>query len=362
MKKYHLPILLVLSVFSNPLQAESVSLYNDSNLLHTQNNKAFHDFKDSVSLSLAEPEFVNSYCILTSDSTYAALPKETGIIGPHKNKTTSLLGKIGKVADAASAFVNSYCILTSDSTYAALPKETGIIGPHKNKTTSLLGKIGKVADAASAIGGLGSAIGLSANSSKAVLSGVKASMTAMSVSNVADAASALTGAVGMDIIFSGKNSSLKYKKDNQDIRVLIKAENNEYDPVADAASALTGAVGMDIIFSGKNSSLKYKKDNQDIRVLIKAENNEYDPHGLYRLVRFSTTKKERRIQWLQIDAGVIDEDAKKKGYIPFRAEKYGQQSYLLTIPSSEIEKGEYGIIFMGAESTQYIPVATFSVS
>lgn len=268
MKKYHLPILLVLSVFSNPLQAESVSLYNDSNLLHTQNNKAFHDFKDSVSLSLAEPEFVNSYCILTSDSTYAALPKETGIIGPHKNKTTSLLGKIGKVADAASA-----------------------------------------------IGGLGSAIGLSANSSKAVLSGVKASMTAMSVSNVAD-----------------------------------------------AASALTGAVGMDIIFSGKNSSLKYKKDNQDIRVLIKAENNEYDPHGLYRLVRFSTTKKERRIQWLQIDAGVIDEDAKKKGYIPFQAEKYGQQSYLLTIPSSEIEKGEYGIIFMGAESTQYIPVATFSVS
>ena len=268
MKKYHLPILLVLSVFSNPLQAESVSLYNDSNVLHTQNNKAFHDFKDSVSLSLAEPEFVNSYCILTSDSTYTALPKETGIIGPHKNKTTSLLGKIGKVADAASA-----------------------------------------------IGGLGSAIGLSANSSKAVLSGVKASMTAMSVSDVAD-----------------------------------------------AASALTGAVGMDIIFSGKNSSLKYKKDNQDIRVLIKAENNEYDPHGLYRLVRFSTTKKERRIQWLQIDAGVIDEDAKKKGYIPFRAEKYGQQSYLLTIPSSEIEKGEYGIIFMGAESTQYIPVATFSVS
>lgn len=267
MKKYHLPILLVLSVFSNPLQAESVSLYNNSNVLHTQNNKAFHDFKDSVSLSLAEPEFVNSYCILTSDSTYTALPKETGIIGPHKNKTTSLLGKIGKVADAASA-----------------------------------------------IGGLGSAIGLSANSSKAVLSGVKASMTAMSVSDVAD-----------------------------------------------AASALTGAVGMDIIFSGKNSSLKYNKDNQDIRVLIKAENNEYDPHGLYRLVRFSTTKKERRIQWLQIDAGVIDEDAKKKGYIPFYAEKYGQQSYLLTIPSSEIEKGEYGIIFMGADSTQYISVATFSV-
>ena len=80
MKKYHLPILLVLSVFSNPLQAESVSLYNDSNLLHTQNSKAFHDFKDSVSLSLAEPEFVNSYCILTSDSTVFQLFNNTDTI------------------------------------------------------------------------------------------------------------------------------------------------------------------------------------------------------------------------------------------------------------------------------------------
>lgn len=212
-------------------------------------------------------------------------------------------------------FINSYCILTSDSTYSIMPKENGMVGPHKNKTTSLLSKIGKVADAAGAIGGLGSAIGLSANSSKAVLGGVKASMTAINVSNVAD-----------------------------------------------AAGALTGAVGMDIIFTGKSSSLKYQKNDKPVRVLIKAENNDYDPHGLYRVVKFSTTKKERRIQWIEFDSGVIEEDAKKKGYIPFHAEKYGEQSYLLTIPAAEMEKGEYGIVYMGGESTQYIPVATFSVS
>ena len=271
MKKTTLLLALFLSVTSISAYADSVRTIVENNESITSNVQQNHISNRSLeadSLTLDEPEFVNSYCILTSDSTYTALPKETGIVGPHKNKTTSLLGKIGKIADAASA-----------------------------------------------IGGLGSAVGLSANSSKTVLSGVKASMTAMSVSDVAD-----------------------------------------------AASALTGAVGMDIIFSGKASSFNYKKNGQDIRILIKAENNEYDPHSLYRLVKFSTTKKERRIQWLQIDSGVIDEDAKNKGYIPFHAEKYGKQSYLLTIPYSCIEKGEYGIVFMGAESVQHIPVATFSIS
>ena len=231
MKKTTLLLALFLSVTSISAYADSVRTIvenNESITSNVQQNQISNRSLEADSLTLDEPEFVNSYCILTSDSTYTALPKETGIVGPHKNKTTSLLGKIGKIADAASA--------------------------------------------------------------------------------------------------------------------------------------LTGAVGMDIIFSGKASSFNYKKNGQDIRILIKAENNEYDPHSLYRLVKFSTTKKERRIQWLQIDSGVIDEDAKNKGYIPFHAEKYGKQSYLLTIPYSCIEKGEYGIVFMGAESVQHIPVATFSIS
>ena len=33
-----------------------------------------------------EPEFINSYCILTSDATYDQLPKESGTIGKHENK------------------------------------------------------------------------------------------------------------------------------------------------------------------------------------------------------------------------------------------------------------------------------------
>ena len=57
----------------------------------------------SQNLHFPEPEFINSYCILTSDSTYDTLPKENGRIGTHENKTKGLLGKIGKVANAASS-------------------------------------------------------------------------------------------------------------------------------------------------------------------------------------------------------------------------------------------------------------------
>lgn len=51
-----------------------------------------------------EPEFINSYCILTSDSTFAKLPKESGTIGKHQNKVkkwSKLLGGAANIAGAA---------------------------------------------------------------------------------------------------------------------------------------------------------------------------------------------------------------------------------------------------------------------
>lgn len=54
-------------------------------------------------------------------------------------------------------------------------------------------------------------------------------------------------------------------------------------------------------------------------------------------------------------------DTRKSGYINFSGKKYGKQSYLLTIPSNEIVKGEYGIFFMNIITATAIPVGTFSV-
>ena len=52
-------------------------------------------------IDVPEPEFVNSYWILTSDTTTSLLPKEYGTVGPHMNKVKKWSKVVGKVADVA---------------------------------------------------------------------------------------------------------------------------------------------------------------------------------------------------------------------------------------------------------------------
>ena len=206
-----------------------------------------------------------------------------------------------QVTVAEPEFVNSYCILTSESTYDVLPKENGDIQKHQNT--------------ASRIGGAAGLLGAAtAGSASGVITGVRVMGTASSVGSMASAADVLAGAEGMDIVFNGGSSTYQVKTDG------------------------------------------------DIRLLIKGENNETDPMEVYRIVRFVKNKKDRRIQWMQFEPALIgSEKAQKAGYVTFEGHKYGEQSYLLTIPASEAKKGEYGIFYMSIISASVIPVGTFSV-
>ena len=208
-------------------------------------------------------------------------------------------------------FINSYCILTSDSTYATLPKESGTIGKHQNKVKKWSKLIGGAANIAGAAGMIG--IG-TAGSMSGVVTGARVMTTASGVGSAAGTVSSLAGSAGMDIIFKGGQS----------------------------AYSIQGG--------------------QDVRLLIKGENNETDPLDTYRIVRFNASKKERRIQWMEFGLSLLgSDDAKKAGYVSFSGHKYGQQSYLLTIPAAELEKGEYGVFFMSIITATAIPVGTFSV-
>lgn len=208
-------------------------------------------------------------------------------------------------------FINSYCILTSDSTYASLPKETGSIGKHQSKVKKWSKLIGGAANIAGAAGIVG--IG-TAGSMSGVVTGAKVVSTASSVGSAASTVNGLAGSAGMDIIFAGGHS---------------------------------------------NYSIQ---GGQDVRLLIKGENNDTDPMDSYRIVRFNTSKKERRIQWMEFESSFIgSEQAEKAGYVNFIGHKYGEQSYILTIPASELEKGEYGIFYMSIITATSIPVGTFSV-
>ena len=209
-------------------------------------------------------------------------------------------------------FINSYCVLTSDSTYAILPKENGKIEKHQSKFS----KISKIAGAVSDLGFAGGMIGASTGSWSGLQTGVRVMGTAAGVGSAADAVNNLAGVEGMDIAFEGGKSAYAIKNTGKDIKLLIKAENNEVDPM-----------------------------------------------GIYRIVRFKASKKDRRIQWIEFKPALLGgSDAKKKGFLAFSGHKYGSQSYLLTIPASEIEAGEYGIVYMSVAAAQEIPVGTFSIT
>lgn len=220
-------------------------------------------------------------------------------------------GNAQQVTVQEPEFINSYCILTSDSTFATLPKESGTIGKHENKVK----KWGKLLGGAASVIGAGGMIGAAtAGSVGGVINGVRVATTAGSVASAAGTVSGLAGSSGMDIIFKGKSSTYQIE------------------------------------------------GGQNVRLLIKGENNNTDPMDSYRIVRFNTSKKERRIQWIEFESSLIGTaETKKAGYVQFEGHKYGGQSYLLTIPASEMEKGEYGIFYMSIISATAIPVGTFSV-
>lgn len=175
-------------------------------------------------------------------------------------------------------FINSYCILTSESSLEVLPKEIGTINSYQNNSPKLSSVVDKVSPKQS---------------------------------------------VAMDSVPS----------------------TNE----------------MDIVLEGPHSSYVIPKDMKTISLVIRAKDYKIDPMDLYRIVRFTGSKKDRRFQWIGFSPTLLgSEKAQKSGYVYFVADKYSLNSYILTIPEKEMIPGEYGI-FLSTVNGTTIPVGTFSI-
>lgn len=175
-------------------------------------------------------------------------------------------------------FINSYCILTSESSLEVLPKEIGTINSYQNNSPKLSSVVDKVSPKQS---------------------------------------------VAMDSIPS----------------------TNE----------------MDIVLEGPHSSYVIPKDMKTISLVIRAKDYKIDPMDLYRIVRFTGSKKDRRFQWMGVSPALLgSEKAQKSGYVNFVADKYSLHSYTLTIPEKEMIPGEYGI-FLSTVNGPTIPVGTFRI-
>ena len=175
-------------------------------------------------------------------------------------------------------FINSYCILTSESSLEVLPKEIGTINSYQNNSPKLSSVVDKVSPKQS---------------------------------------------VAMDSVPS----------------------TNE----------------MDIVLEGPHSSYVIPKDMKTISLIIRAKDYKIDPMDLYRIVRFNSSKKDRRFHWMGFSPTLLgSEKAQKSGYVNFVADKYSLHSYILTLPENEMIPGEYGI-FLSAVNGTTIPIGTFSI-
>lgn len=209
-------------------------------------------------------------------------------------------------------FVNSYVYLTSDSTFSKLPKETAEFKKHESGMSKFAKIAGGVADVA---GSVGFGVAMAGGSVGAVMGGIQTMSTAAGVSNIA------------------------YSVDN-----------------------LAGFNGMDIVFDGKESAYTIPQGN-DVRIIYRAENNNTDPMDFLRVVQFKKGKKDRKVQWKVFSSSLLGtEKERKNGYLPFDATKYGESSYLITIPASALKEGEYGIISPSMVEATIIPIATFGIS
>jgi len=137
-------------------------------------------------------------------------------------------GAFAQVTVPEPEFINSYCILTSDSTYDVLPKENGTIAQHENKVSKWSKITGKVAGLASSAGIIGMG---TAGSVSGVITGARVVTTASGVAGAASAVSGLAGSTGMDIVFSGGSSSYRLRDTTGGARLLIRGESNETDPL-----------------------------------------------------------------------------------------------------------------------------------
>ena len=73
------------------------------------------------------------------------------------------------------------------------------------------------------------------------------------------------------------------------------------------------------MFPDKASSYTAKLADGDVKIIVKAENNETNPVDLYRIVRFNTSKKERSIQWFEYSSSLLGSaDAQKEWICEFQ--------------------------------------------
>lgn len=218
--------------------------------------------------------------------------------------SSTIKAQANDVVEPDSTSAELFYVIPDGKALQAIPYEVGLIKEHKNKFGDIASKVGKIADAAGILGGVGAVAGANLGSFDTLLGGIKVMDAAGSISDVAGITNSLAGAEGHDFTYDGANAKTIVKKDGKGLQIIANLR-----------------------CTSKEAALAALK-----------------------VVRFKTTKKDRRLRWFQTKAALIgtskSEEADKAGYLSFGYQNYGDHSTMLTIPASQLEPGEYGIYFL----------------
>ena len=100
-----------------------------------------------------------------------------------------------------------------------------------------------------------------------------------------------------------------------------------------------GKIKTKINVAGEQSRVRIPQ-RTNIQFVVRASDNSSDPMSIVSVFRFKTSGKARKAELSSVGT-FGGASSNKLDYIDFSAKKYGESSYLITIPV--IEEGEYGI-------------------
>ena len=134
--------------------------------------------------------------------------------------------------------------------------------------------------------------------------------------------------------------------------VLVKSNDSAVPlDIEHAKLKNTENVAQAIFFGAGNQSIYYEIDDpksdmtldnsyyeKDLQIVFSWSDNRKSPKRLFQIIPLEIQKNRRIYNVAKYEAFSNAETNEDQGVIKFKAEKYGDHSYLITIPSSELKK------------------------
>ena len=139
----------------------------------------------------------------------------------------------------------------------------------------------------------------------------------------------------------------------------LEKETIELKTSAGVSIAIITVAKTKIKINGCCSKIVYKPKTE-INLVVRAVDNETDPMSIVNIFKFKRKKKKRVAELASY--GIWSSSTNNLDRLKFKAKKYGEKSYLLTV--SEYERNtEYGIIITNPNSLdeKSVIVSTFAI-